>query len=55
MPDYRLRWEIDIAADSPRKAAEDALEIMRDDEAMLPFFEVFDQAGQNIGEVDLET
>lgn len=30
MPEYRVMWEIDIEAESPRQAAEKALEIQRE-------------------------
>ena len=37
---YRVRWEIDIEADSPRQAAVKALEIQRDRNSMATVFEV---------------
>ena len=40
MPDYRVRWEIDIVADNPREAAEKALAIQRDPKSTATFFEV---------------
>lgn len=40
MPDYRVRWEIDIDADSPREAAEKAREIQLDPESTAIVFEV---------------
>lgn len=42
MPDYRVRWEIDIEAESPRAAALQALHVQRDhdDENTATVFEV---------------
>ena len=39
MPEYRVMWEIDVEAESPRQAAEKALEIQReaDYEAVVVF------------------
>ena len=37
---YRVKWEIDIEADSPRQAAVKALEIQRDRNSMATVFEV---------------
>lgn len=40
MSDYRVRWEIDIDADSPQKAALKALEIQQDPRSRATIFEV---------------
>jgi len=37
---YRVKWEIDIDADSPRQAALEALKIQRDRNSMATVFEV---------------
>ena len=37
---YRVRWEIDIEADSPREAAEKAREIQTNPESMATVFQV---------------
>jgi hypothetical protein len=37
---YRVTWEIDIDAESPRQAAERALEIHRDPKSIATVFEV---------------
>jgi hypothetical protein len=39
---YRVSWEIDIDADSPRQAAELALDIMRDPRSIGTVFKVED-------------
>lgn len=38
--DYRVKWEIDIDADSPREAAEKAREIQLDPESQATVFEI---------------
>lgn len=40
MSNYRVVWEIDICAGSPRQAAETALRIQRDAESTATVFEV---------------
>lgn len=40
---YRVEWRIDIEANSPREAAERALEIQRDPESTATIFDVADQ------------
>jgi hypothetical protein len=37
---YRVVWEIDIEADSPREAAAEALRIQRDPQSIATVFEV---------------
>ena len=37
---YRVKWEIDIEADSPRQAAIEALKIQRDPNSLATVFEV---------------
>jgi hypothetical protein len=53
MTDYRVSWDIDIDADSPREAAERALEIQRRPDSIATAFTVRDEAGESI-EVDLD-
>lgn len=48
---YKVRWEIDIHADTPRKAAEKALEIQRNKESTATVFEVREN-GQTL-DIDL--
>jgi len=45
---YRVLWEIDVEADSPREAAKKALEIQRDPASMATAFTVqpFGSAGR---------
>ena len=40
MSDFLVRWEINIEADSPREAAENALEIQRDPSSIATVFNV---------------
>lgn len=41
MSDFLVRWEINIEADSPREAAENALEIQRDPSSIATVFNVW--------------
>ena len=41
--DYKVIWEIDIAANSMREAAEIALDIQRDPDSCATFFKVTDR------------
>ena len=41
MTNYLVRWEIEIDADSPAKAAEAALHIQRDSDSIATVFEVY--------------
>ena len=54
MPDYVVRWEIDITADSPREAAKEALEIQRDSQSIAMAFDVIDDATSVTNYIDLE-
>jgi len=45
MSEYRVKWDIDIYADTPREAAEKALEIQRDSSSTATVFRVFDEDG----------
>jgi hypothetical protein len=38
--EYRVKWEIDVDARSPREAAHKALKIQRDPESIATVFEV---------------
>lgn len=42
MTTYRVKWEIDIEADSPEAAAVEAREIQLDFESIATYFEVFE-------------
>ena len=53
MPEYHVTWEIDLTADSPREAAEQALAIQRDPNSTATVFDVVDEDG-NAERVDLE-
>jgi hypothetical protein len=52
MMNFRVSWEIDIDADSPREAAERALETQRRPDSIATAFAVRDEAGE-LMEVDL--
>ena len=51
MRTYRVKWEIDIEAYSPRDAAEQALDIQQDPESTAVVFDVYD--GLTMVTVDL--
>lgn len=40
MTEYRVRWEIDVEAESPEQAAKQALAIQRDQESVATSFSV---------------
>ncbi len=40
MPNYLVRWEIDLWADSPEEAAQEAFKIHRDPESIATVFQV---------------
>lgn len=44
MTEYRLTWVIELSADSPREAAERALEIQRDPTSIATVFDVVETA-----------
>lgn len=45
MPSYRVTWEIDIDADTPRAAAEQALGIQRRAGSSATVFDCIDEKG----------
>lgn len=45
--EYRVVWEIDIVASSPREAAKQALEIQRDPESLATVFDILDEDGDS--------
>jgi len=50
--EYRVRWEIDLDADSPENAARKALAIQRDPHSVATHFEVFEIVdGEHSGEI----
>lgn len=49
---YFVTWEIDIDAESPREAAQKALNMQRDETSLATCFKVFDDKGNEIA-VDL--
>jgi hypothetical protein len=56
MPEYRVRWEIDVEAESPREAAEKALATQRDPESEATVFDVSEKQwrgdGYDLGPVE---
>ena len=54
MKTYRVSWESDIDADSPRGAAEKARAIQRDPESLATVFDVIEMDGDTIQRIDLE-
>lgn len=53
MPDYRVRWEIDLLASDPVEAARQALAAMRDPTSIATCFEVYSaEGGDLLQEVD---
>jgi len=53
MADYRVTWEIDIEADSPREAAEQALKIQRRPGSSAVVFDCHTE-GQEPVRIDLD-
>ena len=53
MSDYLVSWQIDIEADSPKEAAEEAYQIMSDPNSLARFFTVQSEGGVEVSvEVD---
>ncbi len=55
MPEYRVKWEIDLDANSPEDAARRALQIQRDRQSITTVFEVrewktFNRGGSPAGD-----
>lgn len=50
---YRVYWSIDIDAESPKEAAEEALKIQRDPDSIATWFRVTNQATGEQVELDL--
>jgi hypothetical protein len=53
MKEYRIRWEIDLSADSPEEAALEALRIQQDPESLATEFEVTDRGTDQTTIIDL--
>lgn len=54
MKEYKVVWTIDIDADSPREAAEQALVVQRGPGNEATFFEVYDKEILGKFEIDLD-
>ncbi len=53
MPQFKIEWTIDIDADTPREAAEKALEIQRRVGSSAVVFNLTDENGEQ-GRIDLD-
>jgi len=53
MPDYVVEWQIELRAENPQEAAQEALDIQRDSGSLATVFNVI-QPGGTICRVDLE-
>lgn len=53
MPQFLVKWEIDITADNEWEAAEEALRIQKDPERTATFFKVMDRHTKEVKECDL--
>jgi len=53
MPEYRVIWEIDIDAESPREAAQEALRVQRDRFSDAVVFVVENDEEGTIDQIDL--
>lgn len=53
MPDYRIRWDCDVEADNPLKAARYALDTLRDLGSTATVFDVIDPRDGTVSRVDL--
>lgn len=51
--EYLVTWQIDLDADSPEEAAQQAMNIMRDPLSMALVFDVTDKAANETHRVDL--
>lgn len=51
MKTYLVRWEIDIDAETPEAAAEEALNVQRDPDSLATHFDVFEttEEGRRVG------
>ncbi len=52
--EFRVRWEIDLDAASPRDAAEQAWDVQKDPQTLPPVFEVVDRRSGIVHSIDLE-
>jgi hypothetical protein len=55
MSEYLVRWEIEVEANSPEEAAQEALEIQRDPFHEATAFEVRKSSTGEIYQIDLDT
>jgi hypothetical protein len=52
--EYRVFWSIELAADSPREAAKEALRIQRDPDSLATFFTVRTLCGRIVADRDYD-
>lgn len=50
---YRVTWVIDIEAETPQAAAEQALAIQRNPESIATVFDIHTDMGEHLATVDL--
>jgi hypothetical protein len=55
MTRYRVQWDIDIDADSPKQAAEEALKIHRDHNSIATVFNVREWGTLDLRKIDLQS
>ena len=54
MAEFRVKWEMDIEADSPREAAEKALKIHRDPDSIATVFTTVRVSDGQVKHIDLQ-
>ena len=52
MNEYTINWTIEVDANSPEEAANQALEIMRDPDSTATVFEVIEIGGNTVKMID---
>lgn len=50
---YYVKWDIELDAENPQKAAEKALEIMRDPDSTATVFEVSEEGSSDVVTIDV--
>ena len=53
MAQYRILWEIDVEADSPREAAQEARNIQLDPTSEAVVYTVYHEATEEVYDIDL--
>lgn len=55
MPDYKVKWELELSEQSPVDAVLEALEVQRDVNSLATYFTVIDMATGREDVVDLDS